>query len=157
MMLYIYTDGAARGNPGPSASGYQIYDKDHKLMIKASLFNGFKTNNFAEYYAVISALERVSKEFGFDVDVQLSSDSELIVHQLKGDYKVKDAKLKALNKMASELIHQFRHFNIYNVPRSNRHISAVDKELNLLLDRIKYRKDGDIKETTPKGGKQKTL
>ncbi len=154
MVIYIYTDGAARGNPGPSASGYQIFDSGHKLLIKESIFNGYKTNNFAEYFAVVNALERVSKEFGFDVDLRLYSDSELIVHQIAGHWKIKDQKLKALNLAARALIVKFRSFKIDNVPRENRYISGVDKELNLLLDRVKYNKGKESIEK-PKGKQER--
>jgi len=66
MDLYIYTDGASRGNPGKSASGYLILDSSNKPLLKEVFYNGRKTNNFAEYMAIIAALEKVAKLYGYE-------------------------------------------------------------------------------------------
>ncbi len=136
MLVYVYTDGASRSNPGKSASGYEIFDSSHKLLAKKSVYNGVKTNNQAEYIAVIEALGKVGKEYGYANDVDLYSDSELMIRQLRGVYKVKERNLKVLNAKARELIGKFKSVKLNNVPRENGHISSVDASLNELLDTV---------------------
>lgn len=135
-MIYIYTDGASRSNPGESASGYQILDEEHNLLFKYSFYNGIKTNNEAEYLAIIAALERAAAEFGYGIEIHLYSDSQLVVRQLNGSYKVKDRGLKELHKKASEVARKFSICKLENVSREDRYISMVDKGLNLLLDEL---------------------
>lgn len=139
MLIYVYTDGASRSNPGKSASGYEIFDSKHKLMVKHEFYNGIKSNNEAEYLAVIEALRRALKEYGGDNEIELYSDSQLIVNQLKGEWKVKDADLRKLNAEAKGLIGSFRSVKLTNVPRENEHISSVDASLNELLDEREMR------------------
>ena len=131
----IYTDGAARGNPGPSASGY-IAIKGGKVVHSEFEYSGIKTNNYAEYHAMEMAL-------GWCLDslsepntakISLFSDSELVVRQLNGQYKTKVSKLKDLKKRVVELAKKFGSVKFENLPREDRHISDVDRELNLLLD-----------------------
>ncbi len=134
LTVYIYTDGASRNNPGKSASGYRIFDEKHGLIVKSAFYNGIKTNNEAEYLAIIAALEKAVERFGHDEEVRLFSDSEVAVRQLTGRYRVKEKGLKALNAKAAGLIKGFRSCRLENVSRENMHISAVDRDLNLLLD-----------------------
>ena len=89
MEITIYTDGAARGNPGLSASGYMIM-KENKAEIKTVFSNGAKTNNYAEYAAVIAALKKVVSVYGNEIEITLYSDSQLVVNQLNNKFKVKD-------------------------------------------------------------------
>jgi ribonuclease HI len=91
----IYTDGGSRGNPGPSGSGAVIYDGSKKVA-EISEYLGIQTNNFAEYEALILALEKTKELFGNPVSesVSVRMDSELIVKQMKGEYKVKHSVLK---------------------------------------------------------------
>ncbi len=140
MLIYVYTDGASRSNPGKSASGYEIFDHSHKLLAKHSFYNGIKTNNEAEYLAVIEALKGVAKDHGYDNEVELYSDSQLIVHQLRGDWKVKDNDLKVLNAQAKEIMVKFKSVKLTDVPRENGHIVNVDASLNELLDEIEGKK-----------------
>jgi ribonuclease HI len=135
-MIYIYTDGASRSNPGESASGYQIFDERYKLIVKHSFYNGIKTNNEAEYLAIIAALEKAGAEFGYEKEVHLFSDSQLVVRQLKREYKVRDAGLRELHSKALDLLVRFRSCKLENVPRENKYISMVDGELNDLLDSL---------------------
>ena len=97
MDIYIYTDGASRGNPGKSASGYLILDSSNKPLLKEVFYNGRKTNNFAEYMAIIAALEKVAKLYGYENNITLTSDSEVAVKQINGLYKVKEKHLKAVS------------------------------------------------------------
>ena len=131
----IFTDGAARGNPGPSASGYMIFENGKKVA-EEFVFNESKTNNYAEYKAIIMALERC-KTMLKKVDecaAKLFSDSELVVKQLNGEYKLKSPDLRPLNRKVVELAAGLGKVEFENVRRENRHISEVDKNLNILLD-----------------------
>lgn len=142
--IKIYTDGAARGNPGPSASGYVIRDSSGKLIDAKSVYNGVKTNNFAEYTALISALEWCIKNIKdhSNYDLHIFSDSELVVRQLRGEYKVKSRDLLHLNEKARQLLTRFRSSALKNLPRSNPGIKQVDAALNLLLDTLEGAKKG---------------
>lgn len=132
MKVLAYTDGASRGNPGKGASGYLITDPSHKPLAHQAFANGVCTNNVAEYKAIIAALKKaLSMGCGH---VVLSSDSKLAINQLSGAYKVKDKALKQLNSEAKGLLTKFETYELLNVPRENRYVSAVDKELNELLD-----------------------
>lgn len=135
MILNIYTDGASRNNPGKSASGYIVLDEDGVRLIGKSFYNGIKTNNEAEYLAIVAALQAVSHEYGYNVQINLNSDSRLAISQLKGDFKVKSHELKGLHSEAAGLLKKFDSYNLINVPRENEHVSEVDADLNALLDR----------------------
>lgn len=87
MVLNIFTDGASRGNPGHSGAGVAIY-QDKVLLDTISLYLGKKTNNEAEYLALIAALEFV-KEHKLNGKINIFADSQLLVKQMKGEYKVK--------------------------------------------------------------------
>jgi ribonuclease HI len=95
MSIVIYTDGGARGNPGPAGAGASL-QKDGKEVAVVSDFLGTATNNWAEYEALIRALEKARDVFGQSVRemVTVYMDSELIVKQMNGEYRVKDAALK---------------------------------------------------------------
>ncbi len=135
MKLHIYTDGAARGNPGPSASGYMILDIGGKVLAKGSFFNGVRTNNVAEYTAIIFALKKAGSDYGYDSGITLSSDSMLVVNQLNGVYKIKDETLRRLHAEAGSEAARFRSCVFISVPREEKHIMEVDKALNMLLDK----------------------
>ena len=136
MDLYIYTDGASRGNPGKSASGYLILDSSSKPLLKEVFYNGRKTNNFAEYMAIIAALEKVAKLYGYENNITLTSDSEVAVKQINGLYKVKEKHLKELNKKVIELASKFKSCKFQNAKRENKYIAMVDRELNRFLDKM---------------------
>jgi ribonuclease HI len=112
----IYTDGVARGNPGPAAIGAVIADDSAAPPVTISRRIGRATNNQAEYRAVIAALEESLKR-GVR-QVLLYSDSELIVKQLTGHYRVKNEALKPLFQRASRLISSLDGFQVRHVPRS---------------------------------------
>ncbi len=133
-MIYVYTDGASRSNPGESASGYRIFDSGHKVVMSHSFYNGIRTNNEAEYLAVIAALEKAAEMFGFGIEVRLCSDSQLVIRQLNGTYKVKRSGLLELNRKAAEIVGKFKSCVLENVSREERHIREVDADLNVLLD-----------------------
>lgn len=99
--LIIYTDGGARGNPGPAAIGVYVVDSDGKEILRKSKQIGEATNNIAEYRAVIEALEWIKKNFQStskvsDLNFQFYLDSSLVVNQLNGIFKVKQKHLREL-------------------------------------------------------------
>lgn len=104
--LVVFTDGGARGNPGPAAIGFIIKDDHGKILVELGKFIGRATNNVAEYQAVIEALKWLSLNIQYPIDrsagffrnanIQFFLDSQLVVNQLNGRFKVKDTKLKNL-------------------------------------------------------------
>ena len=113
--LKIFFDGSSHGNPGPSGIGIIILDEFGMVLDKFSKFIGFGTNNEAEYHALIEALRRAIQ---LDAEkVELYSDSELVVKQVKGIYSVRDEKLKRLHLKCVELLKNFKEFEIKYVPR----------------------------------------
>lgn len=126
-MLKVYTDGAARGNPGPAATGYVIF-RGNKLLKKKTCYIGKSTNNIAEYKAIIAALEAVP---GYE-EVILCSDSKLIVNQLNGSYKVKQPHLKKLHQKVFEVAGNVK---FCWVPREEPGIVLVDALINEELDK----------------------
>jgi len=111
----IFTDGAARGNPGPAAIGAIIKDEKGKLIATISQRIGTTTNNQAEYRAVIAALEKAI-ELGA-THVALYSDSELVMKQINGRYRVKKAALKPLHQTVKQLLGLLEGFTITHIPR----------------------------------------
>lgn len=132
--VIIYTDGASRGNPGDSAWAYMILNNG-TVVAKKTEFCGYATNNQAEYFAIINALSDAAEK-GFK-KIILYSDSELVVRQLKGEYKVRDSCLRQLYMKATGIIKAFDSVSFTNVPRSDRNIAIVDKMCNETLDRVK--------------------
>jgi len=135
--ITIYTDGAARGNPGSSASGFIVYFNGRQVA-KEGVYNGKATNNVAEYNAVVLSLkwctENIPSHKG--CAVMLYSDSELVVMQLNNLYKIKAKRMRELHAEVLKLSTNFAATAFSNLPRSERHIVAVDRHLNLLLDSI---------------------
>ena len=113
--LIINTDGTAEPNPGPAAIGATIKDEQGKVIATISQRIGRATNNQAEYRAIIAALEKALSLGAKQVDIR--SDSELVVRQLNGRYRVKKASLKPLYQQVKQLSSQFEGFNITHIPR----------------------------------------
>jgi len=113
--LRVYTDGAARGNPGPAGLGVVIEDDQGMRLRGLCRFIGTATNNVAEYLAVIEGLNAVS-EWKPD-RVELFLDSKLVVEQLKGNYRVKNAALAPLHARASKLLRALPEVEIRHVER----------------------------------------
>ena len=126
----IYVDGAARGNPGPAAIGATIKDEQGRLMARISQRIGTTTNNQAEYRAVIAALEKAIKLGARQVIV--NSDSELVVKQINGKYRVKKATLKPLHQKVKQLQGLLEGFTINHIPREQN--AEADKLANKALD-----------------------
>jgi len=130
--LSVYTDGAARGNPGPAAIGYMVYDSDGRVVDKDSRAVGVLTNNQAEYEAFVWALERVVKMGA--TSARFYSDSELLVRQVTGKYRIKDLRLRDLHDLARGFIDALERFEIQHVPRQNDRTAKVDAMINKELD-----------------------
>jgi ribonuclease HI len=113
--LIIYTDGASSGNPGPAAIGAVIQDGQGRVISRISRRIGRTTNNQAEYRAIITALEEAVRLGAGEVDIK--SDSELVVKQLKGRYRVKKATLRPLYQEVVKLVGSLEAFSITHIPR----------------------------------------
>ena len=126
----LYTDGGSRGNPGESACAYAICKMDGTVVEKSGYYIGIATNNQAEYYGFKSGLERC-RDLGID-EINLYSDSELVVNQMNGKYKVKNQELAPLNQEVKELVDSFEKVIITHIPRELNKIT--DSEVNRILD-----------------------
>ena len=127
--VIINADGASRYNPGPAAIGATIRDERGRLLASISRSIGRATNNQAEYKALIAALEKAIDLGARQVDIQL--DSELVVKQMKGRYRIKNAALRPLYLRVGELLSQFEGFTITNVPREQN--AEADRLANIAL------------------------
>ena len=132
--LNIFTDGASRGNPGDAAWGYLILDEEGNQILAQSGYIGQSTNNQAEYFAVIRALQRAG-----DLTrgkVHLNSDSQLLVKQITGVWKVKDPELRRLHRRVKALSEEFEEVTFTHLSREDRNIGEADSLCNLRLDEI---------------------
>jgi len=126
----LSTDGGARGNPGPAAYGYVLETDDGTVLAAHGERIGVATNNVAEYSALIAGLEKAI-ELGVD-EVEVVSDSELLVKQMRGEYKVKNDALRALHGEASELAEGLEKVAYTAVRRA--HNELADSLVNEALD-----------------------
>jgi len=125
-----HIDGGARGNPGPAAYGVVIRDAEGKPSAELAQYLGVQTNNFAEYSALLAALEYAHKQKL--PGLKVFSDSELLVKQMNGEYKVANPELKKLFSRAQELARGLQQFSVQHVLRSyNR---EADRLVNQVLD-----------------------
>jgi ribonuclease HI len=129
--LIAHSDGGARGNPGPAGYGVVIKDETGKKVAALSEYLGHQTNNIAEYQGLIAALEYALKTG--PKALKLISDSELLVRQIKGIYKVKNAVLQDLHARAKELIAQLDWFSIGHAFRE--HNQEADRLANEAMDK----------------------
>lgn len=129
--LDIYTDGGSRGNPGPAGIGIVIYNSDGLAVEKISEFIGEATNNQAEYNALIVGLQEA--RFFRAKAVHCYLDSELIVKQLRGEYKVKNQNMKPLFALVQNLIKNFESVKFRHVPRDRN--KEADRLVNEALDK----------------------
>ncbi len=129
--LIAHSDGGARGNPGPAGYGVVIQDEKGQKVAALSQYLGHQTNNFAEYQGLIAALE-YAIEHGHRA-LKVISDSELLVRQIKGIYKVKNATLQELHGRAKQLIAQLEWFSIDHALRE--HNREADDLANQAMDK----------------------
>ncbi|HCN18753.1 MAG TPA: hypothetical protein DIS73_00455 [Planctomycetia bacterium] len=113
--VLVYTDGASRGNPGKAGIGVVICDKEQNVLEEISEYIGETTNNVAEYRALISGLEGVRKYH--PKELEMFSDSELLVKQINGQYKVRSPSILPLYKEAKRLAETLPKWKIRDIPR----------------------------------------
>jgi formyltetrahydrofolate-dependent phosphoribosylglycinamide formyltransferase len=132
--IIAYIDGASRGNPGPAAAGFILFGPDGAQLQGKAFFLGEATNNVAEYTGIVKALE-AAKQLGAD-ELTLFSDSELLVKQLNGEYKVKSEQIRPLFRQAVNLLEQFKKANVQHIMRekNNETDNLVNQSLNLESD-----------------------
>lgn len=134
MNLVVNTDGASRGNPGPASYGFVIKSEDGVILHQEGKTLGEKTNNFAEYSAVIGALEYIKKHYAHKAPhtIKLLADSELLVRQLSGIYKVKHPIIKQLYERVRALEDEVGAISYNHIPRAQNFIA--DRLANNALD-----------------------
>jgi ribonuclease H / adenosylcobalamin/alpha-ribazole phosphatase len=128
----LSTDGGARGNPGPAAYGYVLETEDGTVLAAHGEAIGTATNNVAEYRALVAGLEK-ALELHVD-EVEVVSDSELLVKQMRGEYKVKNEALRELSTEAAQLARQLRSVSYTAVRRE--HNELADQLVNEALDAL---------------------
>ena len=128
-----HIDGGARGNPGPAAYGVVMRDGDGKVLAELGKYLGAQTNNYAEYSGLLAALE-YAQQHGFTA-MKVFSDSELLVKQIKGQYKVSSPILRPLFDQAKKMIAHLQHFSIQHVFREQNR--DADRLVNKVLDQQK--------------------
>jgi ribonuclease HI len=126
----LFTDGGARGNPGPAAYGFVLESEDGTVLAAEGAAIGNATNNVAEYSGLIAGLERAIELHVPDVEVV--SDSELMVKQMRGEYRVKNEALRGLYEQATALARLLRNVEYRHVKRA--HNELADKLVNDALD-----------------------
>ncbi len=129
--IVAYCDGGSRGNPGPAGFGVYIQDSAGKVLAELSQFLGKHTNNFAEYSALLAALEFATANG--HKGLRVVSDSELMVKQIKGQYRVNSPELRPLYDEAKRRIARLDHFQIQHVLREKNH--HADRLANVAMDR----------------------
>jgi len=136
MKLIVYTDGASRGNPGPASYGFVIFDENNHKIKEKGQYIGINTNNFAEYSAVLKALEYIRKKFlNQSLSIKFLIDSKLVVEQLSGRFKIKSPNLRPFVQKIRKLEAKFKEVSYQHVPRSMNILA--DAQANLALDSLK--------------------
>lgn len=130
MSVVIYTDGGARNNPGPAGAGAVIY-KDNELIAEVKEYLGEQTNNWAEYEAVVLALQK-AKELGLTGDITFRLDSKLVVEQLLGNWKIKEPTLKPQVAKVKALLSDFGAVAFTHIPREEN--KEADRLVNEAID-----------------------
>jgi ribonuclease HI len=135
LTLQTYSDGGARGNPGPSAIGVVICDAQGNVLDEASRTIGDRTNNQAEYEALLLALDLAYERKASRL--QCFADSELLVYQVQGVYRIKNLELKALAEKVKFSVSRFESVTFKQVPREHPMITRADKLLNQTLNKAR--------------------
>jgi len=129
--ITLKSDGGSRGNPGPSGAGWVLFDSSGKVVATGNEFLGKRTNNEAEYAAALLGLQSVL-ELGY-TEVDLRLDSELLVKQIKGIYRVKKPHLKPLHEQVCILLKKFDDSTVEHVYRDQN--KEADEQANIAMDR----------------------
>lgn len=128
--LRLYSDGAARGNPGPAGAGAVLVEPSGQVVDRLGKFLGVQTNNYAEYMGLLLGLRR-AHELGV-AEVEVFADSELMIRQLGGRYQVKSPSLRPLYEEALKLLNDFSRVKLVHVPREMN--AAADAMSNKAID-----------------------
>jgi len=139
--LVLFIDGASRGNPGRAAAGICVMNGEGKKISEMSRYLGHRTNNEAEYWALILGVKE-ARRLGGDI-LQIFTDSELVERQIKGIYRVKDLNLKILHKTVMEDLKTFSSFEIESIPREE------NKEADRLANQAIQKRIAKEKEREP--------
>ena len=135
--IVIYTDGGSRGNPGPAAIGVVVKDEKKRIIKNYAKSIGSKTNNEAEYEAVIFALRKIRQIFGKEkiknLEIEIRMDSELVARQLRGEYKILEEKLFPLFIKIWNLKISFPFLDFREIPREQN--KEADRLVNEILDK----------------------
>jgi ribonuclease HI len=126
----LFADGGSRGNPGPAASGAVLFDESGAVLLEVGTYLGVATNNVAEWTGLLTGLEAALK-LGVD-DIAVRLDSELVVKQISGAYRVKHEGLIPLHAKAKVLLRKFAHVDVQHVRRKMN--AAADALVNQVLD-----------------------
>jgi ribonuclease HI len=141
--LIIYFDGASRGNPGRAGAGIWMTDGEGRKVSEVSRYLGHKTNNEAEYWALLLGL-REAKRLGRKY-LRIFTDSELVERQIKGIYRVRDLNLKSLHRTVLQNLKAFSSFEIESIPREEN--KEADRLANEAIQRrIAKEKGGELKK-----------
>ena len=131
--LLIYTDGAARGNPGPAGAGAILRDAaDGRVVAEIATFLGVRTNNYAEWTAVALALGEALLQGAQQVDLRM--DSELVARQISGRYRVKHPDLKPIHAQVMAMLARFTAYTVGHVPRELN--KDADRLSNVAIDQV---------------------
>jgi ribonuclease HI len=126
----VYSDGAARGNPGPAGAGAVLVDESGDVVAELGRFLGNQTNNVAEYEGLLLGLDR-ALELGA-TDLEVLADSQLVIRQLSGIYRVRNEGLRPLFERAKSLLARFRRVELRHIPREMN--AAADEMSNRAID-----------------------
>jgi ribonuclease HI len=132
-VVRVFSDGAARGNPGPAGAGAVLTDTSGKVLARLGRYLGRQTNNVAEYQGLLLGLQH-AQELGYR-SVEVRADSQLLIRQLKGEYAVRHAGLKPLHAEALRLLRGFDKVDLKHVPREENGLAdemsnrAIDEEM----------------------------
>ena len=135
MILKLFSDGGSRGNPGPGASAVLIFTEDDKLCDFSGSYFPVTTNNNAEYQALMIGIKLVVKKYSGQlnaIELECYLDSELVVKQMRGEYKVTDANIKNLKAQIDPYLTGFQDVRFIHIPREQNKLA--DRLVNLILD-----------------------
>lgn len=132
MSIVVFTDGGARNNPGPAGAGGVIYENGEKKAEFAQFLGDKQTNNWAEYEAVVIALGKLLEMGLRDHDIQFKLDSQLVVEQISGNWKIKEPTLRSQAGKVHSLLKDFGNVTFTHVPREEN--KEADKLVNEAID-----------------------
>jgi ribonuclease HI len=149
LQLVLYIDGASRGNPGRAGAGVWMTNGAGRKLVEMSRYLGHKTNNEAEYWALLLGL-REAKRLG-GKSVHIFTDSELIERQVNGVYRVKNLNLKGLHKMVAQNLKEFSSFDIQSIPRDENR--EADRLANQAIQRRIAKEKGEGRSRRGRDGR----